>query len=91
MGQGTLIVATLVLAALGVGGIALLAYLSARNQETEDPGVAPTGILKVDDAMELHRRRMFLRSHPEWEDRDFVGDRTSPWHTDPELTNRMRR
>jgi hypothetical protein len=90
MSQGVLILALLALLALSVGAIALIAYLSARNQDMEVQVDGRSGI-GLDEALELHRQRMFLRRHPEWEGRDFRADRSSPWYTETESGERAQR
>ena len=90
MSQAALIVALLALLALGVGAIALLAFVNARNLEGDGRRGFARAEIEVDEAMELHRQHMFLKRHPEWEGRDFRGDRSSPWYTDPEFSDRGR-
>lgn len=85
MTQYALIIATFGLVVLGVGAIALLAVFTARNQDREGSPSAATE-LPVDEAMELYHQHVFLKRHPEWEGRDFRGDHSSPWYTDPEFS-----
>jgi hypothetical protein len=90
MSQGALILALLALLALSVGAIALLAFLSARGQDIEEAQTERRNQVGIDEALELHRQRMFLRRHPEWEGRDFRADRSSPWYTDEEFAGGRR-
>jgi hypothetical protein len=91
MSQGGLILALLALLALSVGAIALLAFLSARGQDFDEGQTERRNQVGIDEAIELHRQRMFLRRHPEWADRDFRADRSSPWYTDEEFAGGGRR
>ncbi len=92
MSQGGLIIALLTMLALSIGVIALLAYLSSvRTREVGARGADPRSRVDIDEALELHRQRMFLRRHPDWEGRDFRADRSSPWYTDPDFAERAGR
>lgn len=92
MSQTALIFTLLGLVVLGVGAIALLAAYAARQQESEGSASPSHGSgINVDEAVEIHRRHVFLRRHPEWQDRDFIADQTSPWYTDPEFAPLNRR
>jgi hypothetical protein len=85
--QASLVVALIVFAVLGVGTIALVAYLGARNAQDEetDPRPQLSPLDALENALQVHREHLFLQKHPEWTGRDFRGDLTSPWHTEEDV------
>lgn len=82
--QASVVIALITFALLGVGTIALIAYLGARNSNEDAAEAEANPMDAVERALQLHREHMFLQKHPEWSGRDFRGDPSSPWHTDSE-------
>ena len=80
MSQGMIIIALFTLTAFGAFAVAMLAILSGRLDDREEARLADAKFAAVDDGLELHRIRMFLRENPEWDGRDFMSDPESPWH-----------
>ncbi|WP_025226373.1 hypothetical protein [Fimbriimonas ginsengisoli] len=81
--QAVVVSALIIFAILGVGTIALIAYLGARNS-SDDLTMAPetSPLDAVEKALMVHREHIFLQRHPEWSGRDFRSDKSSPWHTE---------
>ncbi len=84
MSQGQLVIALLSLLVLGLGAIALMASIYAR-QAAEADDRAPAGPSELDQIALARRRREFMKRYPAWASRDFQNDRNSPWFTDPEF------
>jgi len=82
--QGTLIAALITFAFLGVGAIALIALLGARNSRDDRPVAQDSALDAIEKAIDVHKEHVFLQRHPEWAGRDFRSDRNSPWYTEAE-------
>jgi hypothetical protein len=81
MSEGLFIYALFIIIGFGALSIAMLAVTAARRRNQGQPASATQ--LPIEEAMELHRIRTFLRSHPEWEGRDYIWDPAGPSHQDP--------
>lgn len=80
--QATVVIVLITFALLGVGTIALIALLGARNAQEESSLAETNPLDAVEKALQLHREHMFLQKHPEWSGRDFRNDPSSPWHSE---------
>ena len=79
------LISDLVLACMVMGVVSLVAFLyMARRRsaaEAPDTSLHSAGGLSSAELM-VRRRRVFLHVYPEWENRDYESDPSSPWHTD---------
>lgn len=86
MDQGQLVLALLGLLAVGIGAVAMVAMMGSKSQAVVDVEDDARLRKEMEQLTLARRRRHFRERYPDWAEKDYESDPSSPWYSDPEFS-----